>query len=66
MKQYRILKKKDGKYYPQVKGWWRIWSYFLNDNGNFKWFYYLSECEAFLERETAGTQVISWEPKCKS
>lgn len=64
-RQYRILHKRDG-YYPQQKGWWGFWSYFLSDNGGFKWFAQLSDCEGFLEHEATGDKVIPWEPKCKS
>lgn len=65
MSQYRILHKKDG-YYPQKKGWWRFWSYYINNEGHLERFSQLSECEAFLERESSVTKVIPWEPKCNS
>jgi len=64
VRQFRILHKRD-KFYPQQKGWWKFWTWFVSDDGSIQRFSSLNECADFLERQAHKTTIIHWEPKCK-
>lgn len=78
MKQYRIARGNDDKYYPQYKGWF-LWHYFKRcvqyEIVERVSFHTHKGASDYLQAEFEGENktvkfkqcyLIPWEPKCKS